>query len=296
MGALLRAEKGVVLAARGDVAGATAAWRAALAVDPVQAAAFTGLAAVVLRARDVVAAQQLVDAALGAPVAHPEVLRRALQLALATEAEGIARASRVSRLCGRLLEMTPSDPWASLVLAKAQVVLGETAAARARLAAIEQGSPGTFVAAEAMAARFAVDEPAANAEVKSVLRAVETAAPRDLEDVAARARRLGTLHVSWLAWVAAGMAEKRARRWQAACAALTAAIEIAPGAAAAHVELAEALLATGDTAGATRHAERARSLEGESPRTTAILAKAKTPARAPWLARVRRGLAGVFGR
>ena len=126
---LLTTERGVVLAARGDFAGAAAAWREALAGDPVHAAAFTNLAALALRDGDAATGQWLVDAALASTRAHPDVLRRAVQIALATEGEGLARASRVAGLCGRLLEMIPNDGWASLALAKSQAVLGDVGGA-----------------------------------------------------------------------------------------------------------------------------------------------------------------------
>ena len=142
-----------------------------------------------------------------------------------------------------------------------------------------------------MAARFAIDEPSAELAVQSVLRAAQSASLEDLADVAARARSIATLHGSWPAWVAAAVAHRRLGRWTAARAALEVAVEIAPGAALAHVELAEALLALGDLAGAIEHAERARSLEGESPRATAVLAKARAPVATPWYARLRDTLA-----
>jgi tetratricopeptide (TPR) repeat protein len=270
---LLSSERGVVLAARGDLEGATTAWREALARDPVHAAAFVSLAALAMRTRDGATAQALVDGALTAPRAHPDVLRRAVQLALASENEGIARASRVARLCERLLEVIPQEPWASLALAKSQVVLGDVAAARARLAQIEQGAPRSAPAAEAQAARLAIDEPAAEQEVQSVVRAAQSAAEGDLADVAARARRVATLHASWPAWVAAAVAERRRGRWAAARGALEVALEIAPGATVAHLELAEALLALDDAQGAVEHAENVLSLEGESPRALTVLAR-----------------------
>jgi len=272
--ALLATERGVALAARGDLAGAAAAWRQALARDPVQPAAFASLAALALRARDAGIAQSLVDAALAADRAHPDVLRRAVQLALASEGEGIARASRVARLCERLLELMPEEPWASLALAKSLVVLGEGAAARGRLARIEASAPGSAPAAEAVAARLALDHPEAEQEVQSVLRAAHAAPVDALGDVAARARRVATLHGSWPAWVAAAVAERRRGRWAAARGALEVALEIAPGATIAHVELAEALLALDDAAGALEHAERVVSTEGESPRALLVLGRA----------------------
>jgi tetratricopeptide (TPR) repeat protein len=278
---LLAAERGLVLAARGDLAGAGVAWREALSRDPVHPAAFASLASLALRAKDATTAQALVDAALAAPRAHPDVLRRAVQLALASEGEGIARASRVARLCERLLEAVPDEPWASLALAKSQVVLGDMSEARARLLRLEEVAPRSAPAAEALAARFAIEEPAAELEVQSVLRAAQGAPDGALAEVAARARRLATLHGSWPAWVAAAVAERRRGRWDAARGALQVALEIAPGAVAAHLELAEALLVLADAPGAVQHAERVVSLEGESPRALSTMARALAAAGRP---------------
>ncbi len=104
---------------RGDFVAAAAEWRRALARDPVHPVAFAGLADVALRLTDSVVAQSLVDAALAAGRVHVEVLRRALHLALATEENGIARASRVARLCSRIVEVAPGDAAASLAWAQA---------------------------------------------------------------------------------------------------------------------------------------------------------------------------------
>jgi tetratricopeptide (TPR) repeat protein len=296
---LLTTERGVVLAARGDFAGAATAWREALAGDPVHPAAFTNLAALALRDADATTGQWLVDAALASTRAHPDVLRRAVQIALATEGEGIARASRVAGLCGRLLEMAPGDAWASLALAKSQAALGDVAEARVRLAGIEQSAPRSAPAAEAQTARLAIDDPAVHQEVQRVLRAAQTAPPEELSDVAARARRVATLHASWPAWVAAAVAERRRGRWAAARGALEVALEMAPGAVVAHIELAEALLELDDAAGALEHAERAVALEGESPRVTLVKERARKAVRPPaepdaagWWTK----LGGVLGR
>ena len=271
---LLCAERGMVLAATGDMGGAEKAWQQACEQDPVHPAAFGGLASLALRDKDGAAAQRLVDAALAATTAHPDVLRRAIQLALATEGEGIARASRVAKLCTRLLELTPVDQWASLALARSLVALGDAAGARARLVDIDRVAPASCAAAEAQMVRLAIDEPAAELQVRSVLRAAQTATREHLADVAARARRLATLHGTWAAWLAAAVAERRRERWAAARGALDVALELAPGATAAHLEMTGVLLALEDAAGAVEHAERALALEGEGQRSLLVLARA----------------------
>jgi tetratricopeptide (TPR) repeat protein len=267
-------ERGMVYTERGDLGAAAAEWRRALSRDPVHPVAFCGLADVALRLNDSVVAQSLVDAALAAGRVHVDVLRRAVHLALTTEANGIARASRVSRLCGRLVEAVPSDAAASLAWAQALVTLGEVGEARLRLAQVERAAPASAASAEAQMIRLSMDDPRTEAEVKSVLRASYTAAPAVLADVAARARKLGTMHGAWPAWLAAGIAERQRGRWAAARDALTIALEIAPGATPAHLEMVGLLVSLGEPARAVSHAERAIALEGPSPRALKILARA----------------------
>jgi tetratricopeptide (TPR) repeat protein len=245
-----------------------------LAGDPVHPAAFGSLAALALRSRDGATAQALVDAALASSRAHPDVLRRAVQLALATEGEGIARASRVSRLCARLLEMIPADPWALLALAKSLVTLSDFDAARARLAEILRIAPRSAPAAEALLLKLTIEDGAGEQELQSVLRAAHLAVPDELEDVAARARRLATLYGSWLGWLAAAVAERRRGRTVAARGALDLALEIAPGAPVLHAELTEVLLAQDDAPAAVEHARNVVSLEGESARGLVTLGRA----------------------
>jgi tetratricopeptide (TPR) repeat protein len=276
--AMVSTERGMVLAARGDFTGAAAAWRLGLARDPVHHAAFGSLAALALRDRDTTAAQSLVDAALASRHAHPDVLRRAVHLALATEGEGLARASRIARLCARLLDMVPADPWASLALARSLMVLGDVSGARTRITDIDRVAPSSSAAAEAQVVRLTIDNPGAEVEVRSVLRAARSATLEQLGEVAARARSIATLHNAWPGWLAAAVAERRQQRWVAARGALDVALELAPGATAAHLEMTGVLLALDDAPGALVHAERALALEGEEVRALTVLARALTAA------------------
>ncbi len=271
--AALLVERGVVLADFGDAAGAAASWREALALEALHPAAFGLLAAALLRARDAEGAQALVDGALGAARAHPDVLRRAVQLALSTESDGLARAARVARLCERLLGALPDDAQASLLLARALVALGDPAGARARLATVERVAPESAAGAEAQVTRLALDDPGADRAIQSVARAARVAALDDLREVAARARRLATLYGAWPAWLAAAVADLRRGRWASARGALEVAIELAPGAPAPHLEMAAVLLELDDPAGALAHAQRAKALEGESARVLHALGR-----------------------
>jgi tetratricopeptide (TPR) repeat protein len=216
-----------------------------------------------------------------------------VRLALDSEAEGLARAARVSRLCERLVARVPDDAAGLLALARALVVLGEPASARARLDQVERVAPKSSAAAEAQVVRLAIENPSAEQEIASVLRAAHSADAESLADVAARARRLATAHGAWMGWVASAIAERRRGHWDAARRALDAAFEIAPGAAIVRGELARVMLAGGDSAGAVLNAEALLALEGPTVAALGLLARAQAAAgqvdRA--LETARRGLA-----
>jgi tetratricopeptide (TPR) repeat protein len=267
----LLAERGVAERAAGDPVAAVASWRAALARDPVHPQAFSLLAAHLVQQRETVGTEGLVDTALAAPRVTAEVLRCAVQVALATEADGLPRASRVARLCERILTVVPDDGHASVALARAEIVLGDKEKARVRLARVLAASPGSSAAAEAQVFQLALQDPAAEAELQSVVRAAHTAPAVNLADVAARGRRLATLHNAWPGWLAAAVAERRRARWVAARGALEVALEIAPGAAPIRAELARVLLNMDDAASALEHASRATILEPGSPRVWTAL-------------------------
>ena len=227
--------------------------------------AFVNLAGLAARRGDGTAAEELVDLALAAREAHPEVLRCALRLAHGAEAEGLARSARVGALARALLERVPDDAGAVLALAQSMAHAGETRSAIASFARVESLAPRTAIAAQAQRARFALAEPMAWLEVDSVLRAASHERTA-LDALSARARRLAAEHPVWPAWLALGSVERQRGAFAAAREALTTAVEAADGAADAHRELARTSIALGDAAGALRHAERAIALGGESPR------------------------------
>ena len=271
---LLNTERGIVLAERGNLDQAERAWRMVLELKPLYPPAYTNLASAVMERKDVVAAAQLVDDALQNGAPHPDVLRRAIQLSLAAEPEGLARASRVATLAQALVERTPNDPWARLVLARALALRGDKASAVRRLSEVEQLAGATSFGAEAQRGRLALEDPQVSLEIDSVLRAAYQADALDLETIAARARALATTNNAWHAWLAAGIAERRRERWRAARDAFAEAIRVAPGCTPAHMEIVAAYVALDDTEQALLHAKRACELEGESARTLAVLATA----------------------
>jgi tetratricopeptide (TPR) repeat protein len=224
--------------------------------------------------RDAVAAARLVDDALARGPAHPDVLKRAIQLSLAAEPEGIARAARVGKLAHALVERLPNDAWASLVLARALAQMGDKLAAVRRLAHVEEIAPESSLAAEAQRARFALEEPQASLEIDAVLRAAYQAPTEDLDTIAARARKLAMAHSAWAAYFAMGIAERRLERWRAARGAFGEAIRVSPGCTPAHLEVVAAFVALEDPESALAHAHRACDLDGPTARTLAVLATA----------------------
>ncbi len=272
---LLNTERGIVLAERGNLEEAERAWRMVLDDRPLYPPAYANLASLVMERKDAVAAARLVDDALVlASHAHADVLRRAVQLSLAAEPEGIPRASRVAKLASALVERLPNDPWATLVLARALAQTGERKEAVRRLAMVEQLAPASSLAAEAQRGRLALEQPQASLEIDAVLRAAYQCPAEDLEAIAARARTLATAHGAWAAYFACGIAERRRERWRAAHDALSEALRVSPGCTPAHMEMVAACVALSDNEAALVHARRACELEGESARTLAVLATA----------------------
>jgi len=275
MDPLLNTERGIVLAERGQLDDAERAWRLVLDDRPLYPPAYANLASLVMERKDGVASARLVDDALKyLSAAHPDVLRRAIQLALAAEPEGIARAARIATLAGILVDRAPSDPWATVILARSLAQTGDRREAVRRLSQVEQMAPTSSFASEAQRGRFALEQPQASLEIDAVLRAAYNCPPEDLETIAARARTLATAHGVWPAFFACGIAERRRERWRAARTAFEESIRVSPGCTPAHMELVGACVALSDSEHAVEYARRACQLEGESARTLAVLATA----------------------
>jgi tetratricopeptide (TPR) repeat protein len=270
----LNTERGIVLAERGSPDEAERAFRMVLDDRPLYPPAFASLASLLLDRRDVVAATRLVDDALSRGPAHPEVLKRAIQLCLAAEPEGIARAARVGKLAHALVERVPNDAWATLMLARSLAQTGDKLAAVRRLSHVEELAPASSLAAEAQRARFALTDPQASIEIDAVVRAAYQAAPEDLDAIAARARQLAAAHSAWAAHFAVGIAERRLERWRSARDAFGDALRVSPGCTPAHLEVVAAYVALEDPTSALAHAERACELDGDTARTLAVLATA----------------------
>jgi Flp pilus assembly protein TadD len=272
--AVLVTERGVVLAQRGDLVGAERAWRDVLVKEPLNPPAFANLASLAVNRQDASLAQSLVDQVLSSPYAHPEVLRRAVHLAIATEADGVARAARIAALTTTLLDRVPVDAWASLMLARASLQMGDSRRALEQLGRVEALAPGSVYAAEAQRGSFALSDPQAAMELDSILRAVFSANLGDLEVLGARARRLAASHTVWATWFAVGIVERRRERWPAAREAFERAVALAGGSTPAHAELVGTCIALGDSAAALTHAEQVCLLEGHTARTLGGMAMA----------------------
>src|SRR5258705_8537599 len=103
--------------------------------------------------------QKLVDHALAIRGGHPDFMRRAVQLALLGEPEGVARATRIASLARAILEVSPDDAAARVVLARGLAELGEKEVAVEQLAIVERTAPGSPAAAEAQRGRLVLRDP-----------------------------------------------------------------------------------------------------------------------------------------
>lgn len=259
--AILLTERGLVLAAQGDLAAAELAWREAMTRDPTRAPAFMNLASLAVQREDGTAATSLVDQALAARSVHPEVLRRAIALAITAESEGVARAARIAALARKLLERVHGDAWGALMLGRALAQLGEQKEAILQLNHVEKRAAGSALAAEAARARFALEEPQAAMELDAVMRAVFQVPLDDLPWIVARAKRLADHYDLWLPHFALGVAARRRKAFALARKSFEAACARAPGFAPLQAELAGTCRALGDLPAALAHAQRAVALE-----------------------------------
>jgi len=291
----VRNERAVLLLASGDALGAQIEWSKLLAAHGGHVAAFANLASLALERGDVALAQSVVDHALAARNAAPvEMLRRAVQVALQVEPPSVARGARLASLLRAVVEREPKDGVAALLFTRALAEMGERESALERLAALELAAKGTLVAAEASRVRLQIADPLAAAAVDAAIRAVtDASAPPteiDLDALATRARRLGDDHESWVAHLAAAIAERRRGRLDRAKLDATRALAISESAPLVHLELATIALAAGDPAGAIAHASRALELDPTQTRASEIRerAEAAAPQRASWIDRLRR--------
>ncbi|MEO7110099.1 MAG: hypothetical protein ABI183_06650 [Polyangiaceae bacterium] len=275
---VLLTERGVVLATLGEQARANDLWRRVVSHDPIFPLAYANLAAVAMREPVEVEAQLLIDRVLASQTSHPDVVRQAIALALAKEAQSVARAARIAKLAHTLLERVPNDAWGALVLAQALAQTGDHAEAAARFRTAEMLAAGSSLGAQAQRDRFALENPERALEIDAVLRSTIRANTRDLPGIATRARRLAQLHETWTAWLAVGVAERRLQNWDRARAACDRALAIAPGCTLAHVELVAIAVAIDDPETSLKHAESVRDLEGETARALGALAAAYSAA------------------
>ncbi len=274
----LMTERGVVLSTLGEQSRARDLWRKVVAHDPIFPPAFANLAATAMREPNEVDAHLLIDRVLATQTSHPDVVRQAIALSLAKEAQSVARAARIAKLARTLLERIPNDAWGVLVLAQALAQTGDHAEAATRFRAAEMLAAGSALGAQAQRDRFALEQPERALEIDAVLRSAIRSTARDLPGIATRARRLAELHETWTAWLAVGVAERRSQNWDRARAACDHALAIAPGCTLAHVELVAIAAAGNDPETSLKHAERVRDLEGDTARALGALAAAYSAA------------------
>lgn len=270
----LLVERGLFELEEGDEVRAEASFLAALgdALDDPQA--FLHLAELYMRKRDPVSASGIVDKALAAlTAAHPDVLRRAVVLTLNLEEAGVGRAARLARLAEAIIEQTPMDMQARMVLGEALGHLGRTHEGVATYRAIERTIKALPLAAEARRARFALESPEAMREIESVVQAAEKANERGLEVVLLRAQRLASDHHLWLIHLTAAKIARNLGRFGEARAHLEAALADAEGCLAARIEMVEVCLLAGDAPAALAAANVLCEVEGRSPKSLALLAR-----------------------
>jgi len=227
---VLRTELGTAWAEAGQLVRAEREWMWVLERFRAHPAAFANCAGLAMHRNDPILAEKLVDQAL--TVEGPaEVLRGAVDLAIAFEPEGTARNARLATLLQRLASIAPDDAWARLQLAKVRVQLGDLDDAIRQLRDIERSAPQTHHGAEARLARFRLEEPTAAMELESALRAAFGSVAGDLDGIAARGRRIAEAHDVWLADAVAAEALRRKGDRRAARTSLEAGLGRAPGAA-----------------------------------------------------------------
>ena len=274
----VRHERATLLFAAGNVLGAQVEWQKLLAAHPTHLGAFASLGIIAAQRGDGTLAQSLVDHALATAAFAPlDILRRALQIALQAEPASVARGARLEALSRAVMTREPKDGIAALVHARALAEMGDRTAAESQLRALEQAAKDTPVAAEASRALLQARDPLAAAAIDSTMRAACETDPSEeavLEAVASRGRRLGDEHRSWVAHLAAAVAERRLGRHDRGRACASRALEAAPSAPLVHIELAVIDLATGDPKGAAEHAKRALDLDPSLSRAREVLAQA----------------------
>ena len=271
---VLLTERGMLAADLDDMVAARAAWEAALGYEPIFPPAYLNLVALALRSHDEAAGQTLVDRVLVPTDAHPEVFRRALVIALASEPEGLARSARIAKIGDRLLSHAPNDAWTLLTTAHALSALGSAEEARRRFTQVAAIASETSLAAEAARGLFELDDPQAAAEIDAVVRAAISGEARDMPSVLARSRALSAAHAIWTPRFALGVAERRLGNVEGAYRAFEDTIAIAPGCVEAHLELATLGVQLDRPVDAVAHAERARELAGPAREVLLVLARA----------------------
>jgi tetratricopeptide (TPR) repeat protein len=272
---MLETERGLVAEGQGDRLFAVHTWKQLMERVGAFPPAFEAMASAVQTLGDPGMGSWLVDLALSFDGVAPQVLRNALQIAVAFEPDGLHRATRIAKLSRTLLERVPDDAMAHLMAARALGQMGDRDNALFHLDRIDECAPGTAVSAEGQRRRFAVEQPDEAIEIDALLRAAHEASKADLGTIALRAHKFCLLYENlWTPHFAMGVAELRGERFQSASRALEAAVQAAPGALPAWVQLCHARIGLSDSRSAIDAGKRAIALGVDTGIAQVALAEA----------------------
>jgi tetratricopeptide (TPR) repeat protein len=271
---LLGLERGEVRLLRGDQAGATQEWLAVLSRHP-DARAFDRLASLAHETSELGLAQTLLDYALThAADAAPRLLRAAIQIAYATESEGLARAARLEKLLRATLVHVPDDLWVLVHLAQELVHLSKPEDALALLDRVDAVAGNTPLGAESARVRFRATDREGAALVDALVREAYDSPEAELGSLLERTGRAVGRYAIWSASLAHGVALARAHREAEALAFLRSALETGRGSPMVHHALGRVHAELGSPKEALAHAERTIALGGDAPAVFVLLGEA----------------------
>jgi predicted Zn-dependent protease len=268
---LLTLERGEVRFLGGDEEGAVQEWLTVLTRAP-DVRAFDRLAALAHEKRNLSLGQTLVDYALTHSAnAPPRLLRAAIQIAYATEAEDLARAARLDKLLRATLVHIPDDLWLILHLAQELVQLGKPDEALHLLDRVDAVASNTPLGAEAARVRFRASDREGAAFVDALLREVYESADTEIGSLVERTGQAARRYPVWGASLAHAIALARAGSQAEALPFLMQALKTGQGSPMVHHALGRVHAELGAPKEALAHAERAVALGGDAPAVFILL-------------------------